>query len=277
MLTIEPRPASRIAGPNTWMARKVPVRLTSTVAPNASDGTSSIACRSAAASGGWSIPALLTSTSGAPSSAIRSRTASSEARSVTSPCSRRHAGSDSPSDRTSMPTTRAPAPARALTQTGPSFPSAPVTMASEPSSGRSSDIERTVGAGRDLRDGLLQQLEGERRLLVHRLAQRSAEEALDLVRRQPIARRLGGDVRGAEHVPGGKRSRRHELLRHLHRRHDLAGIHLLRPVAEGDVRPLEVADHLREPLRLEREGMVGAAHRAVEREVLLNDPAAEHV
>ena len=58
---------------------------------------------------------------------------------------------------------------------------------------------------------------------------------------------------------------------------DLARIRRLRPVAEGDARAPEVADELAQADRLEREAVVGALHRAVEREVLLDDARAEHV
>src|SRR5688572_16564552 len=261
MFTIEPRPASAMRLPNACVAVNVPTRFTSIVVRKSSVGTSSTRKVREPAAGGWSMPALLTSTSGAP---CLSATASSAARSMTSAVSSSPARR-SPS-RMSTPTTRAPAFASASVQTGPRFPSAPVTIASRPSSGRSA-VMRGAGLGQlpgVTRQRLFQQLERQRLVLRHGMPQRAADEPVQLVRRKAVARRLHRDVIGAQRVPGGKSRLRHELLGHLLDGLDLARVHRLRPVAKGLLRAGEVADHLAQALRLEREAVIGALQRAVQ-------------
>src|SRR3954453_9128432 len=245
MLTIEPPPASRIAAPKTWMAWKAPTRLTSRVPRNASVGTSSMRWRTAAASGGWSIPAPLTSTAGEPRSPTRSRTATSEALSATSARSSRKvaprpatapASSSAPRSPTSMPTTSAPAPASAVTRLGPSFPSGPVTIPSAPSSGRDcAGSLPTAGddppaalvipprCGGCLRQPpLAHDVLGQRRIARERLVERATDELADPRGRNAVGRRLGGQVPLAQAGPGLEVARRDELLGHLEDRLDFA-------------------------------------------------------
>src|SRR5262249_5473282 len=161
-----------------------------------------------AAPGGASIPALLTRIDGV---SISSSTCWREARSVTS--ARRM---PSPS-RTSMPTTVAPSAASALVQTGPRFPSAPVTTAPPPRRPSARIVAELAGSGGlgqrrrvalgafCLRQELLEVLEGQRGVLGERVAEHAANHVVELVRRQPVAGRLQRQVLGAEDVPGGKR------------------------------------------------------------------------
>src|SRR5581483_542126 len=173
------------------------------------------------------MPALLTRTPGVPTSAS---TRSSEARSVTS--ARR---TPSPS-RTSIPTTVAPASASARVHTGPRFPSAPVTTATRPR--RPSDIiagKRRAGVLQRLdRQGLVEVLEGQRLVLPQRVAQRASDHVVELVRRQPVARRLQHQILAPEHVAGRERRRGDDLLAHLRDRVRLARVRDLLPVAERD-------------------------------------------
>src|SRR4051812_6872067 len=212
MLTIAPPPAPALRGPKAWGGPESPPTVTSSVRMKSGIGTSSMAWRTAPASGGWSMPALLTSTPGAP---YRSATASSAARSVTSASASSNAppaaslSASAPSLRTSMPSTCAPAPARDVTHNGPRLPSAPVTTASVPASGRSGTAAGD-GVGRRLQD-----LEGQRLVGDHRVAQRAADQPVELVGRQAVARRLRRDVVLAQHVAGGEVVRRDELLGHL--------------------------------------------------------------
>ena len=125
MLTIEPRPASRIAEPKTWIALKVPDEIHVHRSAEVLERDVLDPVRRAADSGGWSIPALLTRIDGVPN---RSRTAASAARSVTS------AGSTPGASRHVEPDDGLrPRASSASVHTGPSFPSAPVTIATRPS------------------------------------------------------------------------------------------------------------------------------------------------
>src|SRR5438093_6654797 len=251
MLTIEPRPASHIAGPKTWVALKTPATLTFNVSRKPA---------SSLAPGGTSMPALLTSTVGVPCSAATSlRRRSSDPRSVTSPWK-----TPSPS-RISTPTTVAPASASAAVQTGPSVPSAPVTTAMWPSR-RSALIfaaQRRAGRLERIGEQILEVLERQRRILRDRMAQRAPDHGVQLVRRQPVAGRLQPQVLAAQHVARGERGGGDDLLAHLPDRIVLARIRRFRPVAERDVRAMEVANELAQPDRLQREAVVGALHRAV--------------
>src|SRR3954470_9577491 len=310
MLTIEPPPASRIAAPKTWMAWKAPTRLTSRVPRNASVGTSSMRWGTAAesgawssaapVSGGWSMPAPLTSPAGGPSSSTRSRTARSEALSVTSARSSRKdaprlatASASSPAPRapTSMPTTSAPAPASALTRIGPSFPSGPVTIPSAPWSERAcagslptAGDDPVAALAIPARDsGCLRQppladvVLGQRRIARERLVERATDELVEPRWRNAVGGRLGGQVLLAQDVRGGEIAGRNELLGHLEDRLDLALVAALLAAAQRHVDPAQVANHLPHALRLERERVVGAAHGAVEGEVLLDDARAQCV
>src|SRR5436190_18184844 len=230
MVTIAPRPAATIAGPNACSAKNVPARLTSRVRRKSSPGTSSIEYVTGSSEGGWSMPALATSTRGAPGNSAATR--SSAARSVTSarassnrpPTSAR--SSSAPASETSTPTTSAPAEASVRTQTGPSCPRAPVTTASSPASAGSVAIR--PGAGRHaLRDLRLEQLERQRAVGGQRMAQRAPDHAIELVGRQPVAGGLGHDVLLAQHVPGRQLAARDQLLAHLRRRLDLRLVHAL--------------------------------------------------
>src|SRR5215218_2270858 len=265
MLTIDPPPASRIAAPKTWMAWKAPTRLTSRVPRNASVGTSSMRWRIAAASGGWSIPAPLTSTAGGPRSATRSRTASSEALSATSARSSRKveprsatapASSSAPRSPTSTPTTSAPAPASAVTRLGPSFPSGPVTIPSAPWSGR--DCAGSLPTAGDdpvaalaipARDGgclrqppLAHVLLGQRRIARERLVERATDEVVEPRRRDAVGGRLGGQVLLAQDVPRREVAGGDELLGHLEDRLDLALMAALLAAAQRHVGAAQVAD-----------------------------------
>src|SRR5262245_3303589 len=215
------------------------------------------------------MPALLTSTAGAPTSAS---TRSSAARSVTSACT-----TSSPSW-TSSPTTRAPAPASAAVHTGPRFPSAPVTTARRPAR-PSALIGRAHGrALRRPRDQLLEVVEREGRVLGDRVAQRAADHRVELVRgKAAVRRRLQSEILSGERVTRRERAGGDELLAHLRDRVRLARMRDLVALAEREARALEVTDELAQADRLEREAVVGALHRSVEREVLLDDAAAEHV
>src|SRR2546425_2357750 len=274
MFTMEPRPASRIARPKTSVELNTPTRFTSTVSRKAASF-----CPPPPGVGGKSIPALLTRTDGAACSrTTRSRTRRSASRSRTSACSIR-SGESGGAGRTSIPTTTIPASTSADDQTGPSLPSAPVTMATRPARPSALIVAAQRDAGRleGFRQQLLEVLEGERRVLPERVAERAADDVLQLVGRKPVARRLEREVLPAQDVPGRKRGRGDDLLAHLLDRRALARVRRLRPVAERDARAPEVAHELAQPDRLQREAVVGALQRAVEREVLLDDPAAEHV
>src|SRR4051812_6426607 len=260
MLTIDPRPDAVIGSPKTTVALYTPPRLTCR--------TRSKSTSRASASGGWSMPALLTSTVGGRSSP--SRTASSAARSVTSASS------------TSMPITSAPACASASHQIGPSLPRAPVTSATSPASApcigrRLARGSVAVAGGQRRAVARLDDLEGQRVVAHERPAQAMADEALELVGRQSVARRLEREVALAQDVPGGQVARGDDLLGHLGDRRDLALVDALLAIAERHVEALEVAAHLAQPLGLERELVVGALHDAAEGEVLLDDPRAEDV
>src|SRR5712692_6860729 len=274
MFTIEPSPASRIAGPKTSVALNTPTRLTSTVSRKAASS-----CPPPPGAGAKSIPALLTRTEGAACSpTTRSRTRRSDARSRTSACSIR-AEEPAGGGRTSIPTTTIPAPSSADDQTGPRLPSAPVTMATRPArpSALIAAAQRDAGRLEGSWKELLEVLEGERRVLAQRVAERTADDVLQLVGRKPVARGLEREVLSAQDVPGRKRGRGDDLLAHLLDRRALARVRRLRPVAERETRALEVAHELAQPHRLQREAMVGALQRAVQREVLLDDTAPEHV
>src|SRR5215216_5338203 len=202
------------------------------------------------------MPALFTSTEGISCSAsTRSRTASSDPRSTTSPASSaaQPRGASAPSARTSIPTTVAPASASAAIQTGPSFPSAPVTTATTPASGLSALNALAALGELLLRHRLVQQFERQRGVGPHRMTERAPDEAVELIRREAVARRFRRDVRLAQRVPCREIGSRDELLRHLQRGLRLAGVHALRAVAEGDLDPAQVADELAQALRLERE------------------------
>src|SRR5437764_6757064 len=273
MLTIDPRPASAIGAPDVCVAWNVPARLTASVRAKSPAGMSSTRNVFAAASGGWSMPALLTKTVGGPTSAaMRSRAVASAAGSVTSAISMRCAAPASPS-RTSIPTTVAPASASARVHTGPRLPSAPVTTATWPSSRKSVVIPGVGGRIGRLGELLVKQLERQRAVRGHGMAQRPADEAVELVGRHAVPGALHADVLGRERVPGRQVAHRDELLGHLRHGLDLARVHLLAAVTECDARALQVADHLAQPLRLEREAVVGSLESAVEREVLLGDAA----
>ena len=105
----------------------------------------------------------------------------------------------------------------------------------------------------------------------------AAEHLVELVRRNAAARRLHDDVLGRQHVAARQVARHDEALAHLDDRRLLALVDLLDAVADRLVGALEVAHHLAQPDRLERERVVGALHRAVQREVLLDDAGAEDV
>src|SRR5690349_210633 len=197
MLTIEPPPASRIAAPKTSVAFWTPATFTSSVSRKE---------LSSLRPGGTSMPALLTRTDGAPPSSARTR--SSEARSVTS------ARTTPSASRTSRRTTVIPAPARTSHQTGPRVPSAPVTTATRPAS-VSALIAGRHGERRRLGDQLVQVLERERRVGGDRVAQRPADQPVDLVGRQAVARRLQREVLAPEDVARGQHPRGDDLLAHL--------------------------------------------------------------
>src|SRR4051812_47485279 len=213
MLTIDPPPAVHIAWPKTWVALKTPATLTSSVRMNDA---------SPASPGGASIPALLTRTEGVP---IWSRTPASAARSVTSAWM-----IPSPPSRTSIPYTVAPSLASVEVQTGPRFPSAPVTTATRPFRPSAAIIAALLRAGvlqvRGSRprggEQLLEVLARQLRVLCERVAQDAADDVVQLVRRQPVAWRLEREILAAEHVAGGERRRRDDLLAHLRDRVDLA-------------------------------------------------------
>src|SRR4051794_5602262 len=200
MLTIDPRPASAIAEPKTCVTTNTPRVLTSRTRRNSSASTPSIP-PPCSGSGGWSMPALLTSTSGAP---MRSRSSRSASPSVTLATS-----TPSPGCR-SMRTTRIPAPSSAAHHTGPRFPDAPVTTASLP---RSSVLIR--GRQRAFELLLLEQLEGEGHLLDERMPQLPTDDAVELVRRQPVARRLEREILALQHVTRRELPCRDDLLPHL--------------------------------------------------------------
>src|SRR3989441_6690849 len=274
MFTMEPLPASRIARPKTSVELNTPTRFTSTVSRKAASF-----CPPPPGVGGKSIPALLTRTDGAACSrTTRSRTRRSASRSRTSACSIR-SGESGGAGRTSIPTTTIPASTSADDQTGPSLPSAPVTMATRPARPSALIVAAQRDAGRleGFRQQLLEVLEGERRVLAERVAERAADHVLQLVGRKPVARRLEREVLPAQDVPGRKRGRDDDLLAHLRDRVGLARVRRLRPVAEGAPRTLKVAHELAQAGRLQREDVVGAFHCPVQREVLLDDPRAEHV
>src|SRR5438105_3068376 len=240
MFTIEPRPASAIAEPKTCVATNVPRVFTSSTRMNSSDELASIPPAAASGSGGWSMPALFTRTVGV---RMRASTDASASRSLTS------ATSTPSSERTSTRTTSHPALDRASHQTGPRFPRAPVTTATEPSSPASPVIGR---AGQrllhQLRNQLLEQLEGERHLLGNWVAQRASHQPLELVGGQSISGGLEREILGTQHVACRQVARRDDLLRHLEDRRGLAGVHRLGPVTEREPRAPQVADHLSEAL-----------------------------
>src|SRR5262245_1217538 len=181
--------------------------------------------------------------------------------------------------------TRAPASTSASTQIAPSFPLAPVTTAicwsrekrpltdfarREP---ECVDWSRT----RELWVGLAQHLEGQEVVLVKRLERDPPDDLVELVRRDPAARRLHDDVTRFEHVAARQIPGDDEALAHLDDRSTLAVVDLLGTVAHRFVRALEIAHHLAQTDRLERERMIGALHRAIEREVLLHDAGTQNV
>ena len=100
---------------------------------------------------------------------------------------------------------------------------------------------------------------------------------LELVRRDAAAGRLHHDVVRGQHVARRQIAGDDQALAHLDDRRLLALVDLLASVAERLVGALEVAHHLAQADRLERERVVGPLHRTVQREVLLDDPRAQHV
>src|SRR5439155_17985183 len=77
-------------------------------------------------------------------------------------------------------------------------------------------------------------------------------------------------------MAGGEIARRDELLAHLLERLRLARQRALDPVPERDRHAVQVAHEPPQALRHERERLVGALPRVVEREVLLDHACAEH-
>src|SRR4051794_11659330 len=159
------------------------------------------------------MPALFTSTDGVPRSAsTRSRTSMSAPASVTSASSRRAQPAPGSAGCTSIPTTVAPAAARAAVQAGPRLPRAPATTATRPVRSNSPFI--SADARGDERRRLLGELEGlERERLVRgdRLQQPAADDRVERVRRKPPARRLQRDVVEAQDVARREVGRGDEL------------------------------------------------------------------
>ena len=77
-------------------------------------------------------------------------------------------------------------------------------------------------------------------------------------------------------MPGGQVAGGDELLPHLLERLPLARQRVLRRAADGRRHAVEVADEPAHALGHERERVVGALRRVIEREVLLDHPGAEH-
>src|SRR6185436_15884997 len=234
MLTIEPRPRRAISPPNTWQTPNVYERLRSTTVLKSSSGQSSTRQVLGSAAGGWSMPALFTSTLGGPSRLMQSASAArrssaeriSHLRSAKrSPCCAASffTGSGSGNSRKSRPKTRAPLCSSARIQTGPRLPKAPVTTAVSPSRLKSGAVAR-----------LLDHVDRQRLLRAHVDREPLADQALELVRRQAAAGRLHHDVGALQHLAFGQRVRRVQALAHLGERQLLAVVGALDAIAERD-------------------------------------------
>src|SRR5687767_3884126 len=197
------------------------------------------------------MPALLTSTLGAPNwsrqapSAARRSVADrmSHLRTAKRPrCAAPSAfsGSGSGASRRSSASTRAPLPSNAPIHTGPRLPRAPVTTAVSPSSAKSGALAR-----------LLDHVDRKRLLRAHIHGEPLADQAVQLVRREPAAGGLHHDVATLQHVSLGQRLRCKQALAHFGERQLLAVVGALYAVAEGDAQASQVAHHLGEADRLQ--------------------------
>ena len=200
------------------VALNVPARLTSSTRRKSSTATSSIA-QSAPASGGWSMPALLTRIVGAPSRRERDRARAVD--DVGDGRARRR-----PRPATSTPITSAPAAASAAIQIGPSRPRAPVTTATWPGERRGPGQLASAPAPAATASASTSNVSAASSH--ERPRGRRPRTRLELVGRQAVAGRLHRDVVVVEHVAGRQVARGDELLGHLQRRRGLALVDLLR-------------------------------------------------
>ena len=233
--------------------------------------------------GGWSMPALFTSTARRADlgrARVRGRPRAPRGR------SRRPVGATAgrwPRARSavnaaeggtpvrSSATTARPRRAAPRTRPGPSCPSAPVTTATRPSSGQR--LSRPRPAPSTL----------ERDIVVGARAAPSTRAArarpVELVRRQAVAGRLHGDVLAPQHVAhAGQVARGDELLAHLEQR--------ARPRSRTPFfTPSPSATRVRRRSRTIFRMPTGSSEKAwsvpfigaVQGEVLLDDPRAQHV
>src|SRR5215204_3540085 len=172
--------------------------------------------------------------------------------------------------------TRAPASMSASVHTAPSLPLAPVTTAMRLSREKRPFTEasrtRELGVVR-----LAQHVEREEVILVQRLECGPANDLVEIVWRDATSRRFHDHVLRADHMARRQVSRDDEALAHLDDWRVLAVVELFLAVAHRLERAIEVADHLAQADRLERERMVGAFHRAIQREMFFDDARTEHV
>src|SRR6187200_1061701 len=165
--------------------------------------------------------------------------------------------------------TRAPASMSASVHTAPSLPLAPVTTAMRLSREKRpfTEASRTRGH-RVVR--LAQHVERQEVVLVERLERSPADHLVEIVRRDAATWRLHDHVLRTDHVARWQVARNDQALAHLSDRRSLALVEFLLAVAHRLERAIEVTDHLAQPDRLERERVVGALHRAIQREVLFD-------
>ena len=228
MLTIEPRPASRIAEPNTWVALKRAREVDVERAPEVVErDVLDRVRRSRRASGGWSMPALLTRIDG-DGGADRSRTRV-ERRAV-GDVARPRAGI-APGAVRAVARRRSRRPRAGVGERrdpdGPSLPSAPVTTATRPRGRARSAVMPRRPLGATAPSGAAPPAARSERGVAPRAAARSVRpsDALELVRRQAVAGDLSATSASASTWPAGRSRAATSFLPIFVERPDLARIH----------------------------------------------------